>query len=98
MIRVLLPMHLCTLANADREVELEVDAPVTIANVLDNLEERYPMLRGTIRDQVTLERRPFVRYYVCGEDWSLGPTNELLPEEIRAGKEAFRVVGAMAGG
>ncbi len=98
MIRVVLPLHLCTLANTNREIDLEVAAPVTIDRLLGGLEERYPMLRGTIRDQVSLQRRPFVRYFVCGEDWSLEPTTNLLPTEITSGEEVFRVVGAMAGG
>ncbi len=98
MIRIVLPMHLCTLANVGREVQLEVEYPASIARVLDQLEECYPMLRGTIRDQLTLERRPFIRYFARGEDWSLEPPDELLPEEITSGKEVLRVVGAMAGG
>ncbi len=98
MIRVVLPLQLCTLANTSREVNLEVAAPVTIDRLLGGLEERYPMLRGTIRDQVTLQRRPFIRFFVCGEDWSLEPPTNPLPKDIISGKEVFRVVGAMAGG
>jgi sulfur-carrier protein len=98
MIRVALPTHLQRLANASREVELQVIEPPTIEAVLEALESRYPMLRGTIRDQVTQERRPFIRYFACGEDLSLEPANTLLPEPIATGKEPLRVVGAMAGG
>jgi sulfur-carrier protein len=98
MIRVLLPAQLCSLANVDRQVELEVDGPVSVSTVLDALERRYPMLRGTIRDQVTLERRPFIRYFVSGEDWSQEATTVPLPEQIASGTDALRIVGAMAGG
>ncbi len=98
MIRVLLPMQLCNLAKVEREAVLEVDGPATIARVMDALEASYPMLRGTIRDQVTLERRPFIRFFACGEDWSLEPATVPLPEQVAAGAEPLRVVGAMAGG
>lgn len=98
MIRVVLPAQLCTLANVRREVELPVEQPVTVSAVLDTLESRYPVLRGTIRDQVTKQRRPFIRYFACGEDISLEPTTSQLPEEIATGKQPLRVVGAMAGG
>ena len=98
MIRVTLPAQLCTLANVKREVELQVDSPATLSLVLDTLEDRYPMLRGTIRDQITKQRRPFIRYFACGEDISLESTNTQLPEEIASGREPLRVVGAMAGG
>jgi sulfur-carrier protein len=98
MIRVALPAQLCSLASVQREVGLEVEGPASIAAVLDELENQYPMLRGTIRDQVTFERRPFIRYFVCGEDLSLEPATNPLPEEITSGKEVLRVVGAMAGG
>ncbi len=98
MIRVSLPAQLCSLANVNREVKLEVEGPASVASVLDELESQYPMLRGTIRDQVTFERRPFIRYFACGEDISLGPTSETLPDEIANGNEVFRVIGAMAGG
>ena len=98
MIRVLLPMQLCTLANVGREVELQVEGAASIGTVLDALERQHPMLRGTIRDQVTLQRRPFIRFFVCGEDISQeAPTNP-LPEEVVSGKEPLRVIGAMAGG
>jgi len=98
MIRVVLPQHLQTLARVTRLVELKVDEPVTIGSVLDVLEARYPVLRGTIRDQVTLQRRPFIRFFVCGEDWSQESVDSPLPGEILAGAEPLRIVGAMAGG
>jgi len=98
MIRVTLPAQLCTLANVNREVELQVEGSASVSAVLDALELRYPMLRGTIRDQLTRERRPFIRYFACGEDISLEPASNQLPEEITAGKQPLRVVGAMAGG
>ncbi len=98
MIRVSLPAQLCSLANVNREVKLEMDGPASVASVLDELEAQYPMLRGTIRDQVTFERRPFIRYFACGEDISLESTSEILPDEIANGNEVFRVIGAMAGG
>lgn len=98
MIRVALPAQLCSLANVNREVRLEMEGPASIASVLDELEGEYPMLRGTIRDQVTFERRPFIRYFVSGEDVSLEPATTPLPEEIIGGKQVLRVVGAMAGG
>ncbi len=98
MIKVQLPAQLCTLANVGRQVELEVPGYATVSTILDALEANYPMLRGTIRDQVTLERRPFIRFFVRGEDISLDPPTEPLPEEITSGKEVFKVIGAMAGG
>ncbi|MCL4265621.1 MAG: MoaD/ThiS family protein [Anaerolineae bacterium] len=98
MIRVALPHHLRTLAQVDREVALSVAGAVTLVAVLDALEAQYPMLRGTIRDQATKERRPFIRFFVCGQDWSHEPVTTLLPEAILTGAEPFRVVGAMAGG
>jgi len=98
MIRVTLPAQLCTLAQVNREVELQVDGPASVSAVLDALEVRYPMLRGTIRDQLTRERRPFIRYFACGEDISLEPASNQLPEDITTGKQPLRVVGAMAGG
>lgn len=98
MIRVVLPMQLCNLANVGREVELQIEGPVTISAVLDALEFNYPVLRGTIRDQVTFQRRPFIRYFAHGEDLSLEPITSPLPEEVASGKEPFRVIGAMAGG
>lgn len=98
MIRVVLPTHLRRLANVGREVELQVDGPVTIAAVLDALEAQYPMLRGTLRDHVTKERRAFIRFFACKEDWSLEPQETPLPEAIASGAEPLWVVGAMAGG
>jgi molybdopterin synthase sulfur carrier subunit len=98
MIRVILPTHLLRLANSGREVEVEVEAPATLEATLDALERRYPMLRGTIRDQVTRERRDFVRFFACGEDLSLEPQDILLPEAVIKGQQPLRIVGAMAGG
>jgi molybdopterin synthase sulfur carrier subunit len=98
MIRVALPTHLRTLANVSGEVELQTDGPVTLSAVLDALEERYPMLRGTIRDHVTKERRDFVRFFACGEDWSHESPDAPLPDAVAAGSEPLRVVGALAGG
>jgi hypothetical protein len=98
MIRVVLPFHLRTLARVDGEVQLEVASPVTVRAVLDALEARYPVLRGTIRDHGTLQRRPFIRFFACEQDLSLDPPETQLPDAIVAGKEPFLVVGAMAGG
>ena len=94
----MLPYHLRNLARTGPEVAVEVKGPVTTASVLDAVEAAYPMLAGTIRDHVTKERRPFLRFFVCGEDLSLEPTNQPLPAEIVAGKEPFCVIGAIAGG
>jgi molybdopterin synthase sulfur carrier subunit len=98
MIRVVLPTHLRRLANVNREVELSVKDSPTLGSVLDALEARYPMLRGTIRDQSTKERRAFIRFFVIGEDWSHQPQDTMLPDEIRSGVEPLRIIGAMAGG
>lgn len=98
MIRVMLPYHLQNLARAGREVEISVEGVATIGAVLDALESQYPMLRGTIRDQATGQRRPFIRFFTCGEDWSLEPWETPLPSLVLEGREAFRVVGAMSGG
>jgi hypothetical protein len=98
MIRVVLPTHLRKLARVDREVTLDVEGQVTQRAVLDALEIRYPMLRGTIRDQVTQRRRPFVRFFACEEDLSNEPPDAPLPDAVATGKEPFLVVGAMAGG
>ena len=98
MIRVVLPFHLRNLARVEGEVELEIIGAVTIRAVLDALEEKFPALRGTIRDHGTLKRRPFVRYFACKEDLSLEPPETLLPEEVLNGNEPFLIVGAMAGG
>ncbi len=97
MIRVILPTHLRTLARVDSEIKLEVKNK-TIKGVLDALEERYPMLRGTIRDHGTLKRRPFLRFFVCGEDLSLEPSETPLPEAIILEKEPFLIIGSVAGG
>jgi hypothetical protein len=91
-------MQLCNLANVEREIELEVEGPASISSVMDALEASHPMLRGTIRDQVTLQRRPFIRFFACGEDLSLEPVTDLLPEQVVSGAEPLRVIGAMAGG
>jgi molybdopterin converting factor small subunit len=98
MIRVVLPAHLRTLARVDGEVTLDVTGDVTQRAVLDALEARYPMLRGTIRDQVTHQRRAFVRFFACEEDLSHEPSDAPLPEAVATGAEPFLVVGAMAGG
>jgi sulfur-carrier protein len=98
MIRVVLPAHLRTLAQVDGEVTLDVEGRVTQRAVLDALEARYPMLRGTIRDQVTQQRRAFVRFFACREDLSHEPPDAPLPDAVAQGAESFQVVGAMAGG
>ena len=98
MIRVVLPAHLRKLARVDREVTVEVQGAVTQRAILDALEARYPMLRGTIRDHVTQRRRPFVRFFACEEDFSNESPDAPLPEAIATGAEPFMVVGAMAGG
>lgn len=97
MIRVVLPYHLRNLARVEGEVELEVRSP-TIQAVLDELEARFPTLRGTMRDHHTLKRRPFVRFFACKEDLSNEPAETPLPKEVISGEEPFLVVGAMAGG
>src|SRR5271155_4520527 len=98
MIRVELPAHLRTLAGVSGEVLVAVEEKATLRAVLDALETKYPMLCGTIRDHVTKERRPFLRFFVCEEDWSHEPVDVLLPETVVSGKEALLVVGAVAGG
>ena len=98
MIRVVLPAHLRTLARVDGEVTLDVEGQVTQRSVLDALEARYPMLRGTIRDQVTHQRRPFVRFFACEEDLSHESQDTPLPDAVATGAEPFFIVGAMAGG
>ena len=98
MIRVILPAHLRILARINGEVSLEVAGQVTQRSVLDALEARYPMLRGTIRDRVTQERRPLVRFFACGEDLSHERPDALLPEAIANGKEPYLLLGAIAGG
>jgi len=98
MIRVVLPFHLRNLARVDGEVELDVAGPATIRAVLDELEARHPVLRGTVRDHGTLKRRPFVRFFACKEDLSLESPDTPLPDEVVNGAEPFLIVGAMAGG
>ena len=98
MIRVVLPFHLRNLARVDGEVQLEVQTPVTVCSILNALEARYPVLRGTIRDHETKKRRPFVRFFACKEDLSLESPETQLPDEVVSGAEPFLIVGAMAGG
>ena len=99
MIRVWLPPHLRTLARIEgSEVELEVDGQASVRSVLDALEARYPMLKGTIRDHITQQRRPFLRFFACEEDISHEPTETLLPEAVISGKEPLLIIGAIAGG
>lgn len=98
MIRVILPAHLRTLAHVDGEVKLEIEGRATQRSVLDALEIRYPMLRGTIRDPVTQQRRPFLRFFACEEDLSHEPPDAPLPEAIATGAEPFLIIGAIAGG
>jgi sulfur-carrier protein len=98
MIRVVLPVHLRTLARVEGEVQLRVESPATLRSVLDALEAGYPVLRGTIRDHVTLRRRPFVRFFACEEDLSLEPPDAPLPDAVATGAEPFLIIGAMAGG
>ena len=98
MIRVELPYHLRLLAHVNGEVQLEVEAPVTQRSVLDALENRYPMLRGTIRDQVSKERRAFLRFFACERDLSLEPPDAPLPASVASGAEPLLVIGAIAGG
>ena len=97
-IRVQLPYHLRNLAQVGNEITLEVPPPVSVASVLDALEARYPMLRGTIRDHGTLRRRPFLRFFACQEDLSLNPMDNPLPAAVAEGREPFLVIGAIAGG
>jgi len=97
-IRVVLPFHLRNLAKIDGDVDLDVALPITLGAVLDAIETRYPVLRGTIRDHGTLKRRPFVRYFACKEDLSLEPMDMVLPDAVVNGDEPFLVIGAMAGG
>ena len=98
MIRVILPYHLRTLASVGAEVTLDVNGPVTQRSVLDTLEARYPMLRGTIRDQATGQRRPMLRFFACEEDLSLEAPDAPLPEKVASGAEPFFIIGAIAGG
>jgi molybdopterin synthase sulfur carrier subunit len=98
MIHVVIPHHLRTLAGTGAEVALEVEGPVTQRSILDALEARYPMLRGTIRDHVTKERRPFLRFFACMEDLSHESPDAPLPDAVASGAEPFRIIGAIAGG
>ncbi|MCA9874690.1 MAG: MoaD/ThiS family protein [Ardenticatenaceae bacterium] len=98
MIRVVIPHHLRNLAGVGAEVSLDVEEPVTLRSVLDALEARYPVLRGTIRDHVTQERRPFLRFFACMEDLSHEPPDTPLPDAVAAGTEPFYIIGAIAGG
>jgi sulfur-carrier protein len=98
MIRVQIPFHLRTLAGITGEVQLKVEPPVTQRSVLDALEERYPVLKGTIRDHVTLKRRPFIRFYACEQELSHESLDSPLPDGVAAGKEPYLVIGAIAGG
>jgi hypothetical protein len=98
MIRVVLPAHLRTLAGIEGEAQVHVEGAVTSASILDALEASYPMLKGTIREHSTRQRRAFLRFFVCSEDWSHEPPDTPLPPEIVSGKEPFMVIGAIAGG
>jgi sulfur-carrier protein len=98
MIRVVLPHHLRALARVGDEVQLEVEGPVTQRSVLDALEKRFPMLQGTIRDHVTQQRRPFLRFFACEEDWSHEEPDAPLPEAVAKGEEPLLIIGAIAGG
>ena len=98
MIRVVLPFHLRTLARVNGEVQVPVSEPPTVRSVLDAIEAAYPALRGTIRDHVTLKRRPFIRFFACKEDMSNEPPETVLPDAVSSGEEPFLIVGAMAGG
>jgi len=98
MIRVILPQHLRTLAQVGGEFELAVEPPITQRAILDAIEARYPMLRGTIRDHVTMQRRPFLRFFACQEDLSHLPIDTPLPEAVATGAEPFIIIGAIAGG
>jgi molybdopterin synthase sulfur carrier subunit len=98
MIQVILPQHLRTLARVSGKVTLEVEGPVTQRSILDALEAEYPALRGTIRDHVTRQRRPFIRFFACEEDWSNESPDAPLPDAVVTGAEPFMIVGAIAGG
>jgi molybdopterin converting factor small subunit len=98
MIRVVIPAHLRTLANVNSEVTLELEGQITQRTILDALEAKYPVLRGTIRDHVTLQRRPFIRFFACKEDFSLESPDYPLPDAVASGKEPFMIIGAIAGG
>ena len=98
MIRAILPAHLRTLANVNGEITLEVKGAITLGAVIDALEARYPMLKGTVRDHVTKKRRPFVRFFACEQDLSHDPPDAPLPGKVTSGEEPFLIVGAIAGG
>lgn len=98
MIRVTLPVHLRTLAQAEAEVQIEVEGEVTRRSILDALEARYPMLKGTIRDHNTGQRRAYLRFFACQEDWSHESADAPLPEAVASGEEPFLIIGAIAGG
>ncbi|MCW5556298.1 MAG: MoaD/ThiS family protein [Verrucomicrobiae bacterium] len=98
MIRVVLPLHLRHLARVEGEVPLEVQAPVTVASVLDALEAKFPTLRGTLRDHISRKRRPFIRFFACEQDLSHDPHDSALPEAVLRGEEPLLIIGAMAGG
>jgi sulfur-carrier protein len=98
MIQVMLPAHLRTLARVGPEIALDLEGPATQRAILDALEARYPMLRGTMRDQITQERRPFLRFFACQEDLSHQPPDAPLPDEVASGREPFLIIGAIAGG
>jgi hypothetical protein len=98
MIRVVLPQHLRTLAHVGSEVQITVSGRVTLGSILDSIEAEYPMLKGTIRDHTTQQRRPFLRFFACGEDMSHEPPGSPVPREVVAGAEPFLIIGAIAGG
>lgn len=98
MIRIILPTYLQRLANVGREVEIEIEGDITISSILDAIETNYPMLKGTIRDHISGERRPYLRYFACGEDFSHLGVHATLPDKISRGEEVFRIIGAMSGG
>jgi molybdopterin synthase sulfur carrier subunit len=98
MIRIVLPFHLRTIARIDGEVAIELEDPPTLCSALNVLETRYPVLRGTIRDYVTQQRRPFLRFYACGKDLSNEPPDTALPEEVISGRDPLLIIGAIAGG
>jgi molybdopterin synthase sulfur carrier subunit len=98
MIRVIIPYHLKTLCGVTGEVQLDVASPVSLRAVLDGLETRYPMLRGTVRDHITGKRRDFIRFYACEQDFSNEPPDTLLPDKIATGEEPLLIIGAIAGG
>lgn len=98
MIRVIIPTYLQRLANIEREISFEISGVINISYLIDLLEERYPMLKGTIRDHYTGERREYLRFFACGSDLSNNSLSDSLPQEVLDGKEPFRIVGAMSGG